>query len=61
MDIKENDILYMKKKHPCGKEGSEYFLVLRAGMDIRIKCKGCGRQMLLPREKVEKNVKKILA
>lgn len=61
MDIKENDILHMKKKHPCGKEGSEYFVVLRTGMDIRIKCKGCGRQMLLAREKVEKNVKKILA
>ena len=60
MDIRENDLLYMKKKHPCGKEGGEMFLVLRTGMDIRVKCKGCGRLMVLAREKVEKNVKKII-
>lgn len=59
MDLKLNDIINMKKKHPCGKEGSECFEILRVGMDVRVKCVGCGRQMLLSREKVEKNIKKI--
>ncbi len=60
MEINLKDTLLMKKKHPCSKEGSEYFEVMRVGMDIRVKCKGCGRQMLLARDKVEKNIKKII-
>ena len=60
MDLRLNDIIYMKKKHPCGKDGSECLEILRIGMDVRVKCVGCGRQMLLPREKVEKNIKKII-
>ena len=46
----------MKKKHPCG---SVAFEVLRTGSDIRIKCKGCGHDMTLPRLKLEKNIKKV--
>ena len=45
------DRLLMKKKHPCGKDT---FSVLRAGSDVRIKCDGCGRDMTIPRESVEK-------
>ena len=56
MDVKVGDLLKMKKEHPCG--GSE-FLVLRVGMDFKIKCTQCGRQMMLPRAKVEKNIKLI--
>ena len=47
----------MKKEHPCG--GKE-FLVLRSGMDFRIRCKKCGREVMVPRVKVEKNIKKIV-
>jgi len=50
------DTLVMKKKHPCG---SLEFEVLRTGSDIRIKCKGCGHDLTLPRTKLEKNIKKI--
>ena len=50
------DTLVMKKKHPCG---SVLFEVLRVGSDIRIVCKGCGHDMTLPREKLEKNIKKV--
>lgn len=57
MDVQVGDILHMKKKHPCG--GAD-FLVLRVGMDFKIKCITCGRQMMLPRAKVEKNIKKIM-
>ena len=53
MDINIGDILKMKKPHPCG---SNTWEVLRTGMDIRLKCTGCGRQVMLPRKQVEKSV-----
>lgn len=57
MDIHVNDVLLMKKPHPCG---SREWLVLRIGMDFRLRCQGCGREMMIPRSKAEKSVKKIL-
>lgn len=50
------DRLELKKQHPCG---TSVFEVLRIGSDIRIVCTGCGRDMVLPREKLEKAIKKI--
>lgn len=47
----------MKKAHPCG---SNQFLVLRSGMDFRIRCIGCGREVMVPRSKCEKNIKAIV-
>ena len=57
MDINVGDILVMKKEHPCG---SREWEVLRTGADIRIKCMGCGHQVMSPRKNVEKNIKSIL-
>ena len=57
MDVRVSDKLMMKKTHPCG---SNLFDVLRIGMDFRIRCEGCGREVMVPRVKVEKNIKKIL-
>lgn len=57
MDVSVNDILKMKKPHPCG---NDTFLVLRVGMDFRIRCTGCGREVMAPRKKIEKNIKKII-
>lgn len=57
MDIKVNDILEMKKAHPCGEK---QFLVLRAGMDFRIRCMKCEREVMVPRVKIEKNIKKVI-
>ena len=57
MDVRPGDTLVMKKTHPCG--GKE-FLVLRSGMDFKIRCTGCGREVMLPRAKIEKNIKKVL-
>lgn len=51
------DIVKMKKSHPCG---SDEWEVMRTGMDFRIKCMGCGRQVMLPRPKFEKGVKKVI-
>ncbi len=56
MDVRVGDILTMKKKHPCG---GNRFLVLRSGMDFRIRCIGCGHEVMVPRLKCEKNIKNI--
>ena len=56
MNIKVGDTITVKKQHPCG---SKLFKVLRVGMDFRIKCLGCGHEIMLPRAKIEKNIKKI--
>ena len=57
MDVRVGDILGMKKQHPCGENT---FLVLRSGMDFRIRCTGCGREVMVPRAKAEKNIKSII-
>lgn len=57
MDVRVGDVLELKKVHPCG---SKSWLVLRVGMDFRMKCQGCGHELMLPRSKAEKSIKKIL-
>lgn len=56
MDINVGDILKLKKEHPCGSKNWE---VLRTGIDFRIKCQGCGHMVMIPRKKIEKNIKEI--
>lgn len=60
MDIRVGDILLMKKPHPCGKENNKNFLVLRVGMDFKLRCMACGHEFMLPRIKAEKNIKKVI-
>ena len=57
MDVQVGDKLIMKKEHPCG---SSEFSVLRTGMDFKIKCTRCEREIMVPRKKAEKNIKKII-
>ena len=54
MDIALGDIVKLKKQHPCG---SYEWEVLRVGMDFRLKCMGCGHQVMLPRKQVEKSLR----
>ena len=56
MDVREGDVLEMKKNHPCG---GKQFLVLRSGMDFKIRCLKCGREVMVPRVKIERNIRKI--
>ena len=56
MDIRLNDVLEMKKTHPCGEKRWQ---VLRTGMDFRLRCLGCGREVMVPRAKVEKNIRRV--
>ena len=58
MDIQPGDVLEMKKEHPCGARRWE---VLRVGMDFRLRCTGCGREVMLPRKKAEKALNKIIS
>ena len=47
----------MKKQHPCGEKNFE---ITRIGADIKIKCTGCGRIIMIPRSKFQKGAKKII-
>ena len=57
MDVKIGDILLMKKNHPCG---SARFIVLRSGMDFKLRCEKCCHEVEVPRSKAEKNIKQII-
>lgn len=56
MDIRVNDELMMKKPHPCG---GNRFGVLRVGMDFKIRCLRCGREVMVPRKKVEHQIREV--
>jgi hypothetical protein len=56
-EFKLGDLVEMKKPHPCG---SKIWKVLRTGADIRIECQGCKHQVMIPRSKFEKNMKKVV-
>lgn len=61
MEIKTfavGDILNMKKNHACSKDAKQ-MLVLMAGSDVKVKCIGCGREMIIPRVKLEKSIKNV--
>lgn len=51
------DIVKMKKQHPCGSYNWE---VMRMGADIKIKCQGCGRLVMLPRSEFERKMIRIV-
>ena len=57
MDLKLHDMVELKKTHPCG---SREWEVLRVGMDIKLRCCGCGHEIMQLRSKVEKNIKRIV-
>lgn len=56
MDVRVGDIIDMKKPHPCD---SKSFSVLRIGMDFKIKCCGCGHEVMVARSKITRNIKAV--
>ena len=56
MDVQVGDIVTMRKAHPCG---CADFTVLRVGMDFRVRCRQCGHEIMLPRVKAERMIKKL--
>ena len=57
MDLRLHDTLELKRAHPCG---SKTWEVLRVGMDIKLRCRGCGHEVMAPRRKVEKAIRRVI-
>lgn len=57
MELHLHDMVELKKEHPCG---SRQWEVMRVGMDIKLRCLGCGHEVMAPRRKVEKSIKRIV-
>lgn len=57
MDVRVGDTLLLKKAHPCGEK---QWRVLRTGADFRLKCLGCGHEIMAPRFQIEKNIRQII-
>lgn len=57
MDVRPKDILVMKKNHPCG---CNEMYVIRSGMDFKLRCMKCMREFMVPRNHIEKKIKKII-
>ena len=57
MELNAGDRLEMKKPHPCG---GNVFTLLRVGMDFKIRCETCGREVMAPRKKLEKNIRRVI-
>ena len=58
MDLKLHQLVELKKAHPCGSRNWE---VLRVGMDVKLRCQGCGHEVMAPRRQIEKSIKRILS
>lgn len=58
MDYELNDIVELKKDHPC--KLSKEWKIVRMGADIKIECLGCHAIVMLPREKFNKKIKKVI-
>ena len=56
MDLNVGDVITMKKPHPCG---SKEFTLLRVGMDFKLRCNGCGHEIMAPLNKIEKNIRQV--
>ncbi len=56
-EIRIGDVVQMRKQHPCG---SDKWTVTRTGADIKIRCGGCGRVVMMDRETFIKRRKKVL-
>ena len=54
--LRVGDIAWMKKQHPCG---SHEWEILRIGSDLKLRCMGCGRQIMTERRKIEKNIRSV--
>lgn len=52
-----NDVVQMKKPHPCGENS---WKIIRMGMDIRIKCLGCEHSVMIPRREFGKKLKRVV-
>lgn len=57
LKLEVGDVIMTKKSHPCG---SNKFQITRVGMDFRIKCEKCEKEIWIPRVKLEKRIKEVI-
>ena len=57
MEYELNDVVQMKKPHPCG---ANEWKIIRVGMDVKIKCANCDHIVMMPHETFVKRLKKIM-
>lgn len=55
--FKLNDDVIMRKQHACG---TNLWTITRMGVDIKIKCKNCGREIMMDRLEFQKKLKKVV-
>ncbi|HLT21024.1 MAG TPA: DUF951 domain-containing protein [Thermomicrobiales bacterium] len=58
LEIVVGDVVELRKQHPCG---SKIWTVTGLGADIRMRCEGCGRRVLMPRRTLEKRLKRFVS
>ena len=56
-EIRLQDVIQTRKPHPCG---SDTWVVIRTGADIKIKCQGCGAVIMFPRHEFERKLKRVV-
>ena len=52
-----NDEVIMRKSHACG---TNLWIITRNGVDIKLKCKACGREIMMDRLEFQKKLKKVI-
>lgn len=55
--LNEGDVVRLKKPHPCGTNAWE---IMRLGMDVKLRCTGCGHIVRLERARLERRVREVL-
>lgn len=58
LEIVVGDVVELRKPHPCG---SKEWTVTGIGADIRLRCNGCSRRVLLPRRVLEKRLRRFVS
>lgn len=51
-----NDTITLKKGHACGENA---WKIIRLGADVKLECKGCGREIWMSRFEFDKRIRKI--
>lgn len=58
LELLLGDVVRLRRTHPCG---STEWLVDRLGADIGLRCRGCGRHVMLERRTLEQRLDRFVA
>ena len=57
LDLRVGDVLRLRRKHPCG---SFDWDVVRVGADVGLRCRECGRRVLMDRPTLRRRAAELL-